>query len=369
MIISFQVPKTCYLLDRDSRQTVQLTVQLENFPIESGEFASMTPDGQRIASHGGGFIFTYKVETGETSIIHDNDAGDRAASQPMISANEEKVLFLSRSTNITPHKDTNIAPDLFIHDLSTGETDLVTVNTSGDGTGSEGALSYALSPDGRYVAFYSLAKDHVGEGVDGNGGLDLFLRDTQEKATTLVTSKADGTAADSSDPSALVFSAPTPSFSGDSNLLVFHSAAGNLNINVPDTNQTFDVFLYTIDTGVTTLVSTDQAGTKAANNLAMRPKISSDGKRVVYFSRATDVGIANDTNGRYDDVFAKDLNSGTIRLLSGTPDGQGTPPTGVNTLYFTMDRKASAVAFTTRDAIHPELKDENFQVDLFLSRQ
>lgn len=360
-----------YIWDRETGELTLPRVEVDGWEVEAGAHSSMSEDGKAVVFNGaGGYLFVYELESGETSIIHENPNGDRSASRPLISADGNKVLFPSRSPNITDHADTNVADDLFIHDRTTGKTDLVTMNAAGDAASSVGTLGgYAMSPDGRYVAFFSLGSDLVPAGVDENNGLDLFLRDTVEGTTTLVTAKADGTAADPSDPSSFVFSAaPSPSFGGEGNLLVFQSAAGNLDTGVADTNQTFDAFLYRIDTGELSVVSTNQEGTATANDLAFRPMVSRDGKKVVYSTRATNLGFENDTNGRFDDLVVKDLATGVIQLLSTGPDGQSTAPTGINTLHYAIDDTGSVAVFTSRDAALSDLPDENFRYDLFFAR-
>ncbi|MEM7385443.1 MAG: hypothetical protein AAF514_10910, partial [Verrucomicrobiota bacterium] len=231
-----------YLHDQQSGMTTFLKGRTEGFDLNSGGSGSLSGDGQWIAFGGsGGYLFAYHTPTSDLSIVHDNDSGAGAANTPWISDDGRKVLFLSRSPNITPENDGNFDEDLFIHDRETGETSLVSINADGDGTGSAGVFrgGYAFSPDGRYVAFYSLADDLVPTGIDTNSGLDLFLRDTEQGTTILVTTNAEGTAATASDPASFVFSAPTPSFSGDGQRLVFQSFAADLNTGTSDTNQTF----------------------------------------------------------------------------------------------------------------------------------
>ncbi|MEM7148059.1 MAG: hypothetical protein AAF591_23350 [Verrucomicrobiota bacterium] len=128
------------------------------------------------------------------------------------------------------------------------------------------------------------------------------------------------------------------------------------------------VFLYRTDTGITSHVSTVQDGSRAANELASNPRISADGRHVVYPTRATDLGFDNDTNGRFDDLVVKDLETGTITLLTANHDGTGTSPTGIHTNHFALSQDASVVIYTTREASQSSLPDQNFRHDLFFSR-
>ncbi len=64
--------------------------------------------------------------------------------------------------------------DVFVRDLQTGTTRLVSVNRAGtdSGNGFSGGQSPVISADGRFVAFWSLASDLVA--TDTNGVADVF---------------------------------------------------------------------------------------------------------------------------------------------------------------------------------------------------
>lgn len=99
-----------------------------------------------------------------------------------ISTNGQYVLFESAASNLVAN-DTNNANDVFVRDLVNGTTTLVSVNTNG-WSGSGISRNSAMTPDGRYVAFVSAASDLVSG--DTNGIPDVFVRDLQAHTTTLV---------------------------------------------------------------------------------------------------------------------------------------------------------------------------------------
>lgn len=99
-----------------------------------------------------------------------------------ISTNGQYVLFESAASNLVAN-DTNNANDVFVRDLVNGTTTLVSVNTNG-WSGSGVSRNSAMTPDGRYVAFVSAATDLVPG--DTNGIPDVFVRDLQAQTTTLV---------------------------------------------------------------------------------------------------------------------------------------------------------------------------------------
>ena len=139
------------------------------------------------------------------------------------------VAFISLATNLVAG-DTNGVEDIFVRDTQTGTTTRVSV--ANDGSQGNGMSSLAsISGDGRYVAFYSGATNLVAG--DTNGVWDVFVRDTQAGATTLVSVASDGTQGNDG--------SSTPSISSDGRYVVFISYATNLVAG--DTNATRDVFV------------------------------------------------------------------------------------------------------------------------------
>ena len=106
-----------------------------------------------------------------------------------ISTNGRYALFESSASDLVPG-DTNNATDVFVRDLVSGATVLVSVNTNGvAGNGTSG--SSAITPDGRYVAFVSTASDLVPS--DTNGIPEIFVRDLQTGTTVLASVGAAST--------------------------------------------------------------------------------------------------------------------------------------------------------------------------------
>jgi len=107
--------------------------------------------------------------------------GNGESVNPAVSADGRFVAFASDSTDLVA-SDTNGFHDVFVRDLTTGHTEIVSVNpsgSSGNGPSAALALSYtsriAISADGRSVLFQSAASDLVLG--DTNGVADLFVRD------------------------------------------------------------------------------------------------------------------------------------------------------------------------------------------------
>ena len=105
-----------------------------------------------------------------------------------ISTNGQFVLFESPASNLTPG-DTNGVSDVFMRDLVHNTTTLVSVNTNG-GSANGQSRGSVMTPDGRYVAFVCEANNLVPG--DTNGIPDIFVRDLVGGTTTLGTVGATG---------------------------------------------------------------------------------------------------------------------------------------------------------------------------------
>ena len=116
-------------------------------------------------------------------------------------------------------------------------------------------------------------------------------------------------------------------FSADGRYLTY---AGKTALTSPDTNATYDVYLYDLQTRSNRLVSHRFGATAAANDASDTPDISPDGRFVAYRSFATNI-IAGDNNA-VADAFLYDRTTDTSTLLSvswfdgGPADSWSFPP-------------------------------------------
>ncbi len=118
-----------------------------------------------------------------------NGGGDGDSLATGISTNGRFALFQSSADNLVSG-DTNNATDVFMRDLVSGSNILVSVSTNG-GFGNGNSGSSVMTPDGRYVAFVSSASNLVAG--DANGIPDIFVRDMQSGTTTLASPGARST--------------------------------------------------------------------------------------------------------------------------------------------------------------------------------
>jgi Tol biopolymer transport system component len=107
-----------------------------------------------------------------------------------------------------------------------------------------------------------------------------------------------------------------PRISADGRYVVFESFANNLVQG--DTNGAFDVFRHDRLTGETVRVSVATGGGQASGN-STDPRISDDGNLIAFTSSAFDL-VANDANGA-SDIFVRDMAAGTTTRVSVSTTG------------------------------------------------
>ncbi len=221
-----------------------------------------------------------------------------------VSADGRYVLFSSTSNQFAAG-DTNNAPDIFVRDLQTGTMILVSSTPAGT-PGNNSSFEAAITPDGRYVVFRSIASDLVaGDSVNTS---DIFLRDLSAGTTTLISRSSSGVQGNG-------FSAE-PSISDDGRFIAFHSQASTFFAG--DDNGTSDVFLHDRLDGSLTLVSRSVAG-GVGNNFSVIGLVSNDGSRVAFISDANNL-VPGDTN-KLRDVFVFHRQTGAVELASVNASG------------------------------------------------
>jgi Tol biopolymer transport system component len=121
-------------------------------------------------------IYLRDTQTSITRRLTRSHAGgdpDGPSYQPAISGDGRYVAFVSEATNLT-RDDTGHVAQVYVHDLVTGVTELV--SRTPNGRPANGAsLRPAISQDGGTVAFQSLASNLICEGKCREGSLDINL--------------------------------------------------------------------------------------------------------------------------------------------------------------------------------------------------
>lgn len=273
-------------------------------------------------------IFVHDRQTGKTVRVSVGPSGRQAngsSDYPTMSADGRLVAFISLATNLVTG-DTNGVTDIFVHDRATAKTTRVSISTAG-AQGNEMSTLPALSADGRWVAFATVA-NNLFPG-DTNRTHDIALRDQVANRTTRIP-------ADLSPNSQSL----GPVVSADGSAIVFYSVANNLSPD--DTDNKRDIFLYDRPNNEIILVSRGLDGT-SANGVSDNAAISGDGRFVVFSSVASNL-VPGDTN-HYRDVFRYDRLTGAIERVSVGANGE--EATGEsNTAAASGD--GQVVAFTSR---------------------
>lgn len=181
-------------------------------------------------------VFRHDRKTGRTirvNVASDGTEATYPSFGPALSADGRYVAFETGAALVS--EDTNGVYDVYVHDVLTGVTELVSRGASGPGVAE--SHSATMSDDGRYVAFLSPASNLVAGDTNSNhpgyDGIDVFVRDRVEEETTRVSVGDQGQEANDDSRGAAI--------SPDGDWVCWSSYASNL---VPgDDNAREDVFL------------------------------------------------------------------------------------------------------------------------------
>ncbi|GJD73844.1 Hint domain-containing protein [Methylobacterium goesingense] len=237
-------------------------------------------------------IYLKNLTTNATTLVSSSSDGvpnnGTQTYRPSFAENGSKVAFLSNASNLVPN-DTNNNIDLFIKDLQSNN--ITRVSTASDGSQIAGATNqYAISPDGSKVAFTSGATNLVPNDTNGRG--DVFLKELSSGVVTRISTNSDG--------SQLNNTSTNPVFSADGKYLAFETIASNVlpNNSAPGGG----VVTKNLSTGETTFVSRSVDGSTGESGI--NPSLSADGSKIAFQSFSTNL-TTGDTNG-VSDVFVAD---------------------------------------------------------------
>ena len=210
------------------------------------------------------------------------------------------VAFTSPSTNLLPGlTGTQLT---FRKDLQTKEVKLASCSSSGI-QANKGTFSPSISADGRYVAFVSTAFNLLPFPTSLG---QVFRKDLQTNQVALCSSASGGAQGNGG--------SSETSMSSDGRYVAFGSNATNL---VPGGTSGYQVFRKDLQTNEVKLVSCNASGTEAdqaSKNISM----SCDGRYVAFDSSATNLVPGGTSNSQ---IFRKDLQTGEVKLCSANPSG------------------------------------------------
>lgn len=272
-------------------------------------------------TNGGDDVFVRDVLTGEIALVSAGRRGGPAegdSSAPAISADGRYVTFSSDARNLAAGDD-NGRQDVFMRDLATGRTKLISVARGGGGAqnlslGAGRAQVSDVSRGGRFVVFESAATNLAGR--DRNRRPDIFVRDNRRGSTRRVSVSTTNEEGDSG--------SYLPTITPDGRYVAFGSRADDL---VAEDAQGPDVFVRELKRETTVLVNVSSRGRLRGREHALpppgRPSLSADGATAAFSSSASN--LAGSDRNRLADVFLRRLMpaaSATAARRVGLVDGR-----------------------------------------------
>jgi Tol biopolymer transport system component len=339
-------------------------------------------------------IFLRDTYTGTTRLISaamNGDFASGASTDPVMTPDGTCVAFISAATNLVAG-DTNGIPDVFVRDLITQTTWRVSVNAIAPTSALNPIMATpVITPDGRYVAFFSSATNLVSAVPITSTG-EVYVRDRVAGTTTWASTNA----------AAMVWAAlglsgvPAyhPRLSDDGRYLAFKAgplspttaaalilrydtvAAATTAVNsngvgwyiesddsggpemTPDGRYIAfarhegtsgliysSVHVWDAQGAADTLVSDNGSGVPT-NTTSYMPVISADGRFVAFLSNATNL-VANPVTTNNFHIYLRDLQSSTTALVDVDTNGLGSSDETMSSLSLSADGRY--VAFSSPD--------------------
>ncbi len=315
-------------------------------------------------------IFLHDRVSGVTQVVSVDSNGVQAnnASAGHLSGDGNHVAMMAGGNAMTPDAIGQQPGTFqyFVHDLLTGLTPRISVDSSGVSLAGQYRGFHGISDDGRVVSF-SASPDLLPSDLNGFRDVYLHDRDADEDlvfdeqteiggiSTEILSlddaggQPADGNSGDS------IASSPN-AMAADGSRVAFQSASRTLDVTFTGTYPLLGSQSFVRDrtTGTTRLVSIGFDG-NAASGSATRPSMSSDGRYVGFQSGANNL-VPGATGGH----FVRDLERGRTFVGSATWLGEA-----VTVNHATLSGSGRFSVFTTADDdVVPG--DTNLERDVFL---
>lgn len=265
-------------------------------------------------------VYVRDLDTNTTTLVSEAlspaQEPDGESLDPDISADGRFVAFHSDASNLDP-VPSGATYEVFIRDLSGRTTQLVSRGGAGSQPGDSNSYAPAVSADGRFVAFASFATNL--DPADTDPAEDVFVRDRSAGTTALISRAASSTGVSANG------DARMPSISGDGRFVAFEADATNLDPADPDAVS--DIFVRDVFAATTSLVSRGSTATGAkGNGPSAGAAVSADGRFVAFDSTATNLDPADSRN--HQRVWVRDLTSQSLDLVSRLTGVKGVPAGG-----------------------------------------
>jgi Tol biopolymer transport system component len=277
-----------------------------------GRFVVFTAGRAPAASASRGILFRCDLDTAQTTALASNVA---LADRPTVSADGRSVAY-GDGTNV------------WVWNEAASSNLLVSASLTGQ-PGQGLSKTPSITPDGRYVAFLSTARDLVTNLT--NGKFQLFVRDLAAGVTRIATLNVSG------GPSRVGHEFIEPALSSDARWLAFESDDDDL---VPgDLNRARDVFLRDLAADSTVLVSQRHPDRPAATGTTYCDAptgnaLSADARLLVFGTYDASL-VPPDTNG-WHTLVLRDLVTGTNRTIAARTNSLVNPILSANGRYLLL---------------------------------
>lgn len=273
-------------------------------------------------------LFRFDTVTNQTQLVSINVAGTTAGNLQSgysdlytrmydLSDDGRYVAFVSLASNLNGLSDTNNKTDIFVRDMQSNVTTLVSVNSNGDGTGNDFSIHPSISGDGNAIAFASPAGNLIAG--DNNNTTDVFIYNQQQQTTHCASKSVGGVFLTGRLPS------EAPIISKNGARVAYFSDSNDLSATpIPPTNPFQNVYVHDITFNSTALVSINTTNSASGNEDSgngiphqLNLSISANGRYIAFESKAANLVDATSTPaaGRYN-VFRRDVTLGKTELVS-----------------------------------------------------
>jgi Tol biopolymer transport system component len=285
--------------DTAAAQRIYTTNYSSFIPWNDAITPALSPDGNSVVYYNNGQLNVASLVSNTVTVL-----GSGVAQSRMSAHFTSDGRFMTYSFIVTNALNPNAITDIYLYDFQTGSNTLI--NQAYNSSAAAGpADSPVISPDGRFIAFRSLASNNVPN--DFNMVPDLMLYDRSNAITFLITPSVAGnhTAANRSE---------HPIFSGDGKTLVFASSASDL---VPqDFNPGSDVFLLSLAGAYSSGNGNNGTGTNSISGLQMTQTPAGNTPAAITWT--TQPGAF------YNIQYKNDLNDPVWHELNGSVSVEGT---------------------------------------------
>jgi subtilisin family serine protease len=294
--------------------TLKSTGVVSGTPTAAAAATAVTVRVQDTAAHSANSTVTIGARAAGLPALNESVPVARSSSggqlsgdtgSPSVSADGRYVAFVSTAANIVTG-DTNHAADVFVTDLATATTTLVSHAAAG-GTADGSSGEPDISPDGRWIAFSSDAQLTAD---DTNDSSDVYLFDRTTGAVKLI-SRLVGKAAVGHSHSPTVNAAGTSVAYVTEEAMLWGGTAGNVIDQVVVAN---------VASGTHTLISVTRDGAMG-DDQSSTPVFSDDGRYVGFSSRATNLSATAKDISFSSNAYRRDLTTGTTVMVSTWANG------------------------------------------------